>query len=170
MVVDTSDVKVENNYVHDNEQAIAVVDYPGGIGPWAGVVSDIEVKKNVVDQNVWGLAISNDASNIVVKGNEFTDNDGDGIDVWTYSWHTGPAPTGIEIHDNTITGNGYDGLWVGSTVTQTVDAEMNWWGDAAGPGGDGPGSGDTVIGNADYDPWLTKQPKGPRKPKGPRIH
>ena len=158
LIVDTSDVKVEKNYVHDSEQAIGVVDYPGG-GFWSGVVSNVSVKNNIVKDNMWGLAISNDASNIVVEHNDFIDNGGDGIDVWTYSWHSGPAPTGIEIHNNNIAGNGYDGLWVGSTVTETVNAERNWWGDKSGPSGIGTGSGDSVIGNVDYEPWLKKKAK-----------
>ncbi len=39
--------------------------------------------------------------------------------------------------------------------TVIVDAEDNWWGDATGPGGYGPGSGDSVSQWVDYDPWLT---------------
>lgn len=37
-----------------------------------------------------------------------------------------------------------------------VSAENNWWGDSTGPGGDGPGGGDTVFGNVSYTPWLTE--------------
>jgi hypothetical protein len=36
-----------------------------------------------------------------------------------------------------------------------VDAEYNWWGDASGPGGFGPGMGDEVSEYVDYEPWLT---------------
>jgi parallel beta-helix repeat protein len=37
----------------------------------------------------------------------------------------------------------------------TLDAEYNWWGDASGPAGFGPGSGDSVSDYVDFDPWLT---------------
>lgn len=36
----------------------------------------------------------------------------------------------------------------------TLNAELNWWGDASGPSGVGPGSGGAVSNNVDYDPWL----------------
>jgi hypothetical protein len=35
-----------------------------------------------------------------------------------------------------------------------VKAESNWWGNANGPSGQGPGSGDAVSTYVDYDPWL----------------
>ncbi|RLB78296.1 MAG: hypothetical protein DRH24_14655 [Deltaproteobacteria bacterium] len=163
LIVDTSDVKIEKNYVHDNETAIGVVDFPESLygSVWSGVVSNIEVKKNIVEDNEWGIDIANECNNVKVEKNEVYDNTYDGIDVWTYSGLV-PPPSNIKIEKNSIVGNGGDGLWVGSTVTQIVDAEKNWWGAADGPSGDGPGSGDTVIGNADYEPWLTKQPKQPR--------
>jgi hypothetical protein len=37
---------------------------------------------------------------------------------------------------------------------RTLDAEHNWWGDASGPSGQGPGTGDPVSSNVDYTPWL----------------
>jgi hypothetical protein len=39
-----------------------------------------------------------------------------------------------------------------------VDARYNWWGDASGPSGIGPGTGDAVSGNTLYDPWLADLP------------
>jgi CSLREA domain-containing protein len=35
-----------------------------------------------------------------------------------------------------------------------VYAGENWWGDASGPGGDGPGTGNAVSGDLDYSNWL----------------
>jgi hypothetical protein len=37
-----------------------------------------------------------------------------------------------------------------------AEARYNWWGDASGPGGIGPGSGDAVWGEVLYEPWLTE--------------
>jgi hypothetical protein len=37
-----------------------------------------------------------------------------------------------------------------------VDARHSWWGDPSGPAGDGPGSGDAVLGNVLYTPWLAQ--------------
>ena len=36
----------------------------------------------------------------------------------------------------------------------TADGEYNWWGDASGPGGVGPGTGTQVSDYIDYDPWM----------------
>lgn len=64
----------------------------------------------------------------------------------------------VTAHQNNITGNN-----TGVTSTAPlVHATCNWWGHASGPGGDGPGSGDGVSGNVEFEPWLTAPgPDGP---------
>jgi len=58
------------------------------------------------------------------------------------------------IHYNNITGNtGYGVINTDSTLT--IDATNNWWGNPSGPGGFGPGTGDSVSLYVNYDPWLT---------------
>ena len=37
---------------------------------------------------------------------------------------------------------------------EPFDATLNWWGDSSGPGGEGPGSGDPLLGGVIYSPWL----------------
>lgn len=54
------------------------------------------------------------------------------------------------IQNNNIAGNEYG---VVSTAS-VVDAQINWWGDASGPSGQGPGTGDTVSTNVLFCPWL----------------
>ncbi len=57
------------------------------------------------------------------------------------------------IHDNNFVGNGcavFGDGWMG-----LVNATWNWWGAANGPSGNGPGAGDPVSENVDYEPWLT---------------
>jgi hypothetical protein len=39
-------------------------------------------------------------------------------------------------------------------MTDTLNATENWWGSDTGPSGDGPGTGDSVSANVDFDPWL----------------
>ncbi|KXK27932.1 MAG: hypothetical protein UZ01_02903 [Candidatus Brocadia sinica] len=57
------------------------------------------------------------------------------------------------INHCNITGNLYHGILnQGSAVA--INAENNWWGDASGPSGAGPGTGDSVSGLVDYTPWL----------------
>jgi len=58
-----------------------------------------------------------------------------------------------EIHYNNIYGNTNYGVY---SYGYTVNATYNWWGDASGPGGQGPGTGDNVSANVLYDPWLTE--------------
>jgi hypothetical protein len=53
---------------------------------------------------------------------------------------------------NNIVGNFLYG--VESFLTTVLNAEQNWWGSQTGPGTVGPGSGDKVSANVDYDPWL----------------
>jgi len=160
LVVDTSNVEVNDNWVHSNEQGIGVVDFPVEFyGPnWPGVISDVSVTRNMLTDNAWGITVANDCTNITVAYNCIRDTLGDSIDVYTYNIYYGDLgilpPTNVDVNYNSIIGSGYDGLWVGPYVTETVNAVNNWWGDSSGPSGDGPGSGDTVIGNADYNPWI----------------
>ena len=46
----------------------------------------------------------------------------------------------------------FEGIVV-TSCTINANASLNWWGDASGPGGSGPGSGDAVSDYVDYDPW-----------------
>ncbi len=68
----------------------------------------------------------------------------------------------IHVNYNNIYNNHYYGAvsnpyWDGSGyVNYTLDATYNYWGANDGPSGVGPGSGDAVSANVDYDPWLRK--------------
>ena len=95
---------------------------------------------------------------------------GDG-DVWNSVWERGsPVPatvenniitqniygvylegSGTEINHNDITENTYA---VQNTGDTAADLQFNWWGDASGPSGAGPGTGDSISLNVDYSPWL----------------
>lgn len=55
-----------------------------------------------------------------------------------------------------IVGNGDTAVFNSQPASQ--DATGNWWGDATGPGGAGPGSGDSVSANVDFSSWLTMPP------------
>src|SRR3989475_472386 len=74
----------------------------------------------------------------------------------------GSASSDVVIHENNIGTAGSanfvgDGLLVdaGSHVG-TVNAECNWWGSTTGPtnGGNPGGTGEEVVGDADFTPWL----------------
>jgi len=56
------------------------------------------------------------------------------------------------VHYNDIFGNENYGAR-NDNENITLLAENNWWGSSTGPGGVGPGAGDNVSENVDYDPW-----------------
>ena len=106
--------------------------------------------------DIAGNTISNDAHGAIhcengadpeIYKNNITANQGDGIIA-----ESGAIPT---IHHNNVTTNTGYGLR-NNTFTVTIQAQENWWGDAGGPGGQGPGSGDEVSGTVDFDDWLTE--------------
>ncbi len=70
-----------------------------------------------------------------------------------------PAGATVILPGNDLSAN--TGLGVDNSGTSaTVDAENNWWGDASGPSGAGPGSGVAVSANVDFDPFLDTAPAG----------
>ncbi|WP_169239044.1 right-handed parallel beta-helix repeat-containing protein [Candidatus Roseilinea sp. NK_OTU-006] len=58
---------------------------------------------------------------------------------------------GMNLTRNAIVSNN---AGVYNQSTAQVLAECNWYGAASGPSGIGPGSGDSVSANVDYNPWL----------------
>ncbi len=164
MVVDTNNVIVENNYVHDNETGIGVTDFPEAAygAAWAGNVSNIIVQGNTLNQNEWALNIVNEVDNASVLYNVISNSVYDAIDVYSYDLYWPglgiPYPTNVVIHYNSITGSGGDGLWVMDGIGAPVDATLNWWGDNDGPSGEGTGAGDSVSTNVIFSPWLGIDP------------
>src|SRR5207244_2813856 len=71
--------------------------------------------------------------------------------------------SGVVINDNNIgvIGPGnfvLDGLLVDTGAHDgTVDAQCNWWGSPTGPiaASNPGGTGEEVVGDADFTPWLT---------------
>lgn len=65
---------------------------------------------------------------------------------------TGTTFSNLHVNLNSITGNqtGYDH----TSASFSADGIKNWWGSASGPAGVGPGTGDSVSLNIDFDPWL----------------
>jgi hypothetical protein len=55
-------------------------------------------------------------------------------------------------NSNSISGNDIFGVYNGGTGT--LNATCNWWGDDSGPSGEGPGMGDAVSDNVDFEPWV----------------
>lgn len=64
----------------------------------------------------------------------------------------GETVTNITALNNNIVGN-TSGV-INDAGASSMNAENNWWGAADGPSTVGPGSGDTVSSNVDFDPFL----------------
>ncbi len=61
-----------------------------------------------------------------------------------------------QVFENHIVDNAGMGLYYDGFLQGVLLAENNWWGAANGPGGEGPGDGDEVSLDVDYEPWLTE--------------
>ena len=85
-----------------------------------------------------------------IVGSFLSGNTGDGVKV-----HTGGAVLAVLIEGSNFVGN--TGFGVNNLDPNVdVDARGNWWGDASGPGGDGPGTGNGVNGGVDFADWSTQ--------------
>jgi len=62
---------------------------------------------------------------------------------------------------NAIVSNALDGLDVTPTSVASMPAQLNFWGDASGPGGSGTGTGNGVNQYVRYEPWLAAPPSEP---------
>lgn len=136
-------VVFENNEVYDVDDAI---------NPSTGTI----IRNNNLHNNGNGVVLEMAAIDNHVINNGITNNE-HGIQI---NGALNPNPegqdppgTGNFVHNNKISGNTV-GI-VSYDSTQTFDAENNWWGSNSGPGPVGPGTGDKVSTNVDYDPWLT---------------
>lgn len=123
-------------------------------GTWASV-SGLDIHKSLNWGNGIGIHFRSSRNARVDNYDVIT---GNGIGIFIDE-KDGNVGTPI-IYSITISGNG---IGVLSEAIGRVNAKYNWWGDPGGPGADADNdgiSGDTVIGNVNYTPWLTAPPTG----------
>lgn len=138
------------------------------------------ISGNTVGNSTIGIQVDGVGSSASIFGN-YVGTDANGAAVY-------PNDTGISletdgqytVHDNLIANSGVAGVALGGTTSfgsasenncvigNVVGAqnntgvgtifELNWWGVDSGPSGQGPGSGDPVSVDVDYDPWLLYPP------------
>ncbi len=99
----------------------------------------------IYDNGIYGIK-NLGASKVVISGNKFSTHITD--------IHLEGNASSILINYNDFDG---EGMGVNNITSNSVDAENNWWGHYTGPRPNGPGQGDAISYNIDYDPWL----KGP---------
>ena len=124
-----------------------------GIGI-SGQLLNTEIRNNTVTGYVEGAGLTFEehygrdlSENVNVEGNTFTGND-----LGVYVFDTQTTLTGITVNFNNIDDNSRYGVW--NQGGETLNATKNWWGDAGGPSGRGPGDGDAVSTKVLYSPWL----------------
>jgi|GEM_PF-5264720 len=145
---------------------------------------------NLVDSNTadygGGIAISSNGTPTITKNFiRWNSASNSGAGIWIYG-------SGLSTIDSCVIVSNYgDGVYGGSSTNADIhycdiidntdygvrksgssgsfDAEYNFWGDASGPGGSGPGSGDEVSSNVDYDPWLAVSVRDSVMPASPYV-
>jgi hypothetical protein len=149
----------------------------------AGGATGNEIRGNYIVSAGVGVSISGDDSGagVLVSDNVFGTTPvgdgqpnataialvGSGSSVIQDNRISGATTAGLTLADSAGLGSGSTGNCLvdnaaGATNTTGtgVTFENNWWGSSTGPSGAGPGSGDSVSADIDYDPWLTSAPAG----------
>ena len=128
-----------------------VVGNNGGVPPTSGIFLITD------DPTFWGAPTSGSVATVFCNTITGFVNGVSAFDEVNTTF--GGLPTGVQLYvnSNNIAGNSTFGINNGG-ISETIDATNNWWGASDGPSGSGPGSGDAVSANVDFDPFLTKAP------------
>ena len=150
-----SNIRITNNLMDTNGKAVLVYN-----------ATAILIQGNVISATEdWGsgaLRFEGGATNVTIKNNTAFDNKCTAIRMDSKAYAANNS--GFVINNNNFYGNSWsftnkESLAVAAgTYSGTVDARNNWWGNASGPGGAGPGTGDTITSNGNtilFSPWST---------------
>ena len=133
----------------------------------------------VADAPGSGLLIDGNLIGVTADGTAGANGTGIGINGTTSpqlsgNFITNSSSSGVQLADTaTLTAGSTGNCVVGNTAGVTnstgtsVNFENNWWGAIDGPSGSGPGSGDTVSADVDYDPWSTSPGRCATPPRWP---
>ncbi len=150
-----TNLTVSGNTFTGNKDAVSI---------W-GNSTFIAVSDNDLSSSLrYGINIK--GQDVTIEDNLITSNGDIGINIDRHVINT----ERVAIHCNIISENTNYGVKVNTAnVTEIIDGEDNWWGDASGPldnsddtatGGlyNPTGLGDEVTDNVDYDPWAISTP------------
>ncbi len=143
---------IQGNTVTDGASAGIDVDMYIETSDGTVNLGDLVIDENTLEDNRDGISFQGVKDATVTENTIRNNTGGAGSGIHLEDWE-GHESTGNVFRCNNIEGNEPYGL--DNDGTGEVDAEGNWWGDASGPSGKGPGSGDAVSSNVDYNPWLT---------------
>jgi hypothetical protein len=162
-----SNTLIDNNAFSNNTNAAAVITST----PTGPTSTNLTISNNTADNS---FALGKTTSSTITR-NTVTNSPGSGISLFggdvgiTITCNTlqngsiginvsdpfgfGPNAN-VVAHQNNIVGNSIAGLQVvPGSHTGTLDATRNWWGSASGP--IPTGTGNAVVGDASYIPFLT---------------
>lgn len=165
------DVDIVDNLWEDNKGwAVNLNNIEGDIS--RNEVVNTSITGDPTFDNQWGFLLATVDTDLTLEENEF-----DNLTIAAIAFafnYSGPTKgtnntftdneLGIAAQDNpTVTvdevafnENDFEGndQAIDNGSDDVIDATCNWWGDVSGPSGEGPGSGDPVSSNVDFDPWL----------------
>ncbi len=139
---DASDVRIEGNRIYNNTAS-------GNLGRAVTIdaLNGGNFYCNRIEGNNEGLLLTGGATGIGVLHNNFQDQTGTAFEIAVTS---GSATL---FNENKVHGNG---AGVDHAGDGTLDARHNWWGTDDGPGGSGPGSGDSISGSLDSSNFIAR--------------
>ena len=147
-ILDNSQVTVDGNNISNNGGPCAVVN-PLVVAHTEGVGgNDIEEAARAASNNKAGDEARDADMSIALNNN---------VDLYhgIYLHYMAKANQVTVSPCNLIFDNADFGLLNESGLM--VNGELNWWGAADGPSGEGPGSGDKVSTEVDFEPWAASE-------------
>lgn len=117
----------------------------------AGIASD--PASTITNNTISSLGVGSTTGVFLRGGDNGSTVTGNTVTGATVGIDIAPAAGSLanHINRNAITGNT---AGVRNRSATLADATCNWWGDASGPSGAGPGGGDSVPANVTFNPWL----------------
>jgi parallel beta-helix repeat protein len=143
----TYEITGNNNISSNGDDGVHIHLYEDSIATIHDNIINDNTENGIYVSEVFG---GGDSSELVADYNTISDNGNCGVLISEGGMDEDYLVTISDCND--IFDNSEHGVYNESGYM--VDATENWWGDESGPDGAGPGSGDSISGDVDYEPWL----------------